>query len=97
MAIRLPRKDPDEILDYFIDFTPEFERTSNDRLIAITVAVQTITSPPLTLVQAGTADSVAYFWLSGGVAGVDYDIDVTLDTQLGRRFNDTYKIQVFNR
>lgn len=91
---RFPLKDPDEILDYSLEFPIESGTGAPDTLTFCTVNILNNTTPPLVVTQTGVTDNVAYFYLSGGVEDTDYLLDITVDTSLGRKINGTYAIYV---
>jgi hypothetical protein len=75
-----PDHDPDDQLDYDLDFTDALPATD-----AITLAVTNIspvTASPLTEVTT-TIDpggKIVTVWLSGGLAGTSYEVRVTATT-----------------
>jgi dUTPase len=97
--IRLPLKDPTEVLDYYLDYSSEFINNGLDTIVSCGVEILTDeTVPPLVVEQSGFQDNkMIYFWLSGGLVETDYSIDVTVTTALGRVFNDTCAVKIKNK
>lgn len=91
---RFPQKDPVEVLDYAISFDAEWDVT-NDTTLSCVVEVLDETDPPLVVEETGVRDgNMAFFWLSGGLVGQDYRLNVTITTTLGRVYNAVYLIMV---
>jgi hypothetical protein len=82
----LPVKDPDSILDYPINWTSWLEGD--------TAATSAWTVPAgLTEVGSDTlVANVAVIWLSGGTAGVSYDVQSRITTTGGRTQDHTITI-----
>lgn len=97
--IRLPLKDPVEVLDYYLDYSSEFVNSELDTIVGCDVEVLTdATVPPLVVEQSGfQSNTMVYFWLSGGLIETDYTLDVTVTTALGRVFNDTCLIKITDK
>lgn len=91
-------KDPDEVLDWWLDYTP---RLSND----IIVSIDSITIDPtgeLSIVKSEINDSdilddqgftirtahLIAIWFSGGVNGRAYNVRVVFTTDEGRTYDD---------
>jgi hypothetical protein len=85
------QKDPSETADYYIDWTDA-------------LAGDTITGTPTWSTQGGltqepspapgTTGATTYVWLSGGISGVDYTVECTIETTGGRTFQAHILIQV---
>jgi hypothetical protein len=93
MALQWPAKDPDEVLDYTIDWT---DRLSSE---TITLSTWTITcededSPDLT--EDSNAISTVYtvIWLSGGTLGLTYLLTNHITTSAGREMDQTVKLKL---
>ncbi|HJQ58207.1 MAG TPA: hypothetical protein VJ890_14970 [Vineibacter sp.] len=98
-TLRWPPKDPDEDLDYEIDWT--------DRLRSLPAAANdTISGTPswsvsgsgLAIGTGGKAptatETSTKVWLSGGTAGQVYDVTCRITTTGGRTMELTYKLLV---
>jgi hypothetical protein len=70
-------KDPDELLDYQIDWT--------SLLAGDVITVSTWSVPPGVIGgQESKTDSITTIWLSGGTAGQNYNIVNRINTAAGR-------------
>jgi hypothetical protein len=87
MAKRWPPKDPQEVLDYAIDWT--------SRLGGDTVS-QSVWDVPTGLVKdsESIAPTMTTLWLSSGALGKTYDITNHIITSGGRRFDQTVRLRV---
>ena len=96
------RKDPDAVLDYKFDWKALTNGTGDSDWLA---SGETISSYTVTVDAGLTKDSDAKtdtntsitFWLSGGVAGVDYKVACEIVTSASRTDERTIKIQVRER
>jgi hypothetical protein len=87
MAKRWPPKDPDEILDYAIDWTA--------RLGGDTVAQsQWIMPTGLTKDSDSKSPTMTIIWLSGGTLNKTYDVLNRVITTGGRTFDQTVRLKV---
>ena len=87
---RWPFKDPDEVLDFEVDWTA--------RLDGDTISVVTWTVPVgLTKTAQNLADPIAIVWLSGGTAGQTYEIGCRVQTTGGRTYDETIILPVRQR
>lgn len=90
MALSWPFKDPDEVLDYFIDWTA---RLAGD---TISSSLWFIVDDDLTLTidsNSFTA-SGATVWLSGGTIGVTYEVTNRIMTAGARTMDQTVKLKI---
>jgi hypothetical protein len=71
-------KQPDEILDYDVDYTDWFENRE-DSPASFTVAAE----PGITIVSSGMAGPIVKVVLAGGTHGEKYKITVLLTTDEG--------------
>ena len=87
---RWPVKDPDEVLDYDVDW--------ETRLAGDTIAAVVWTVPSgLTQTDEDFNDTVATVWLSGGVDGTNYEVGCLITTVGGRTFDITVNLPVRDR
>ncbi|AMX93620.1 MULTISPECIES: hypothetical protein [Mesorhizobium] len=89
MALTWDPKDPDEVLDYVLDWT--------DRLAGDTITSSTWTIPVgsgLTLGTRSLTDTTTTVWLSAGVADVAYQLLNRIVTAGGRTHDQTVKLKV---
>ena len=90
MARSWPPKDPNDILDYDIDWSRRLE------------AGETITDADfaqandagITILKTSFTDSVAKVWLSGGTAGVIAELTCTINTSAGRQMDKTVPLVI---
>lgn len=97
-------KDPDEELDYIVDFAPltnSRDGAESDWL----ASGETLLSKTVTGMAGITIDSDAFIaantavviWLSGGNINFDYDIDVVAQTSGLRTVSRSFRVKVRNR
>ncbi|OQC18926.1 MAG: hypothetical protein BWX69_03144 [Planctomycetes bacterium ADurb.Bin069] len=89
MATEWPAHDPDELLDYGIDWSTRLEE--GDRIVA-----STWTTPPggPTLSTPGRTDTATTIWITGGTAGESYRIGNRVTTAAGRVMDDSKRLTV---
>ena len=87
---RWPFKDPDEVLDFEVDWTA---RLDGDTISAVTWTVPV----GLTKTAQNLADPIAIVWLSGGTAGQSYEIGCRVETAGGRTYDETISLPVRSR
>jgi hypothetical protein len=109
MTLRWPFKDPDEVLDYDVDWT--FRLYSKAELAAALaqqnagqpvtiVPADTIVTSTFTLPSGITANSTTNgptatkVWISGGVEGVSYLITNEVRSAGGRLMDQTIKLKI---
>ncbi len=95
MSLRWPKKDPDEVLDYVLDWLGTSSQPG-----PLYGADDTI-SNSLWVVPAGISkesdtfdDGTVTIWLSGGTVGETYEFLNRITTADGRVFDQTVKIYV---
>jgi hypothetical protein len=89
MPITFPFKDPDEYLDYVLDWTA--------RLGTDTIASSIWTTPTptgLTLATATLASFTTTVWLGGGTIGDSYSFTNRIETVAGRIMDQSVKIKI---
>lgn len=84
-----PPKDPDDVLDYSIDWTPVLE-VDGDTLAGATWDVP----DGLTKDSDAIAGAKAVVWISGGEDGVRYEIGCKITTGGGRTYDRTVELVV---
>jgi hypothetical protein len=87
MADYWPAKDPNDILDYSIDFA---DWLGTDTLATVTWTVPT----GLTKGSQSNSSTVALVWLSGGTAGATYEVLCRITTAGGRTHDKSVKLRV---
>ena len=88
--LRAYRKDPSAKLDYTIDWGTLGWLVGSDTIASATWTVPT----GLTKDSSSASSTMATVWLSGGTAGVDYDVVCHVITVGGREDDRTLRIQV---
>lgn len=87
MALTWPFKDPDEVLDYILDWT--------DRLGTDTVATSTWTVPTgITQNSDSATTTTTTIWLQGGTEGESYSFVNRVVTAAGRTMDQTVRLKV---
>lgn len=87
MALKWPDKDPDEVLDYELDWTA--------RLDGDTISTSTWTAPAgITKNSDSHTTAVSKIWLSGGTLAVRYDLLNRITTAAGRTMDQTVSIKI---
>ncbi len=90
MAITWPQKDPNEVLDYALNWT--------GRLTGDTIATSVWTVPAgITSNSETVSDKQTVIWLSGGSNGTWYELLNRITTAGGRTMDQTVKIFVKNK
>lgn len=92
MTLTWPPKDPDEILDFSIDWSA---RLDGDTISTVTWANATPAGLTRTAQQTSGAVTTAFF--SGGTEGETYFVTCTIDTAGGRRMQETAKLKIKSR
>lgn len=88
--LRWPSKDPDEELDFRIDWSAW--------LAGDTITSATWTVPAgLTKGTEARDDSTTTVWLSGGTDNTDYKIGCRIETAAGRTFDHAVMLEVRGR
>ena len=87
MALAFPNKDPNEVLDYQIDWTL--------RLAGDTISTSTWTVPAgITKDSDSNTTTAATVWLSGGTLGETYELLNRIVTAGARTMDQTVKIKI---
>jgi hypothetical protein len=87
MALQWPNKDPDEVLDYQIDWA--------DRLDGDTISTSTWVIPSgITQGAASKTDTTVTTWLSGGTLGASYTLLNRVVTAAGRTMDQSVRIRI---
>lgn len=86
-----PRKDPDEILDYSLDWSTILE--TGETLSTVTWTVPS----GLTKISDSEASGVTTIWLSGGTSGTLYELGIRVITSASRTYDLTVRLPVVTR
>lgn len=87
MTLRWPYKDPDEVLDYQIDWS---ERLNGDTIMSSTWIVPA----GITKDRDSNTDDTSTIWLSGGEAGAKLSITNRIETAGGRTMDQSVGLVV---
>jgi hypothetical protein len=85
----LVEKQPVEILDYDVDF----RRWLVDDTISA-ASVEITPAGELMLNTVDTDTTAVKLWLRGGISGTSYKVEVTIETDRGRRGQVEFRIRV---
>jgi hypothetical protein len=85
-----PRKDPDEVLDYSVDWTNRLDSDDIDTVVWTVPA-------GLTSVNETNTTKIATIWLSGGAGSVTYELNCRVTTLGSRVFDQTCYLTVASR
>ncbi len=87
-----PDKDPDEVLDYTIDWQPRLDQDdgSSDNISGSTWVVPA----GLTEVTSSVAGRKAVIWLSSGTLGESYTVTNRIITAGGRTMDQSVKLRI---
>jgi len=87
MALLWPPKDPDEVLDYKLDWS---SRLAGDLILTSTW----ITPDTITAVSHSHTDTACTLWLSGGTLGEKLRITNRIVTEGGRTMDQTMVLSI---
>ena len=90
MALVFPAKDPQEVLDYTIDWSARID--DNDVIETSTFTL--VSGSGLTLGSQSNDDTSTTVWLSAGTLGTTYEILNHIITEDGREMEQTVKIKI---
>ncbi|MDR3536533.1 MAG: hypothetical protein P4L71_08535 [Acetobacteraceae bacterium] len=79
-----PAKDPCDILDYVIEFSPAVLGNDGDSLATLDVTVTPDAPGDLSMTNSGADGTRAVLWFSGGQAGTVYVVTISINTTNGR-------------
>lgn len=91
MSITRFTKQPNDALDYDIDFTDWFGEESTDTIVSYTTPT---VDPGLTLDSDEQAGYIVKVWLSGGTTGNSYKVTTIITTAEGREKEREIMIKV---
>lgn len=90
MSRSWPSKDPDDILDYVVDWTRRLDAGDTISDAEFTLA----TDAGLTVQSSSFTNTTATVWLINGNAGETASIRCRIDTAGGRRFDQTISLPI---
>lgn len=85
-----PAKDPDDVLDFSLDWSDVLAADANDTIESVAWTVP----GDLTKESQAEAGAISTIWLSGGEAGTRYQIGCLLTTTGGRTYDRTIELTV---
>lgn len=91
MAKRWPFKDPNEVLDFEVDWTARIGST--DTISTVTWTVPT----GIAKEDESVSGKIAIVWLSGGTEGQSYNVGCRVVTTGGRTYDETIVLPVRSR
>lgn len=89
---RFPNQDPDDRLDYGIDWSGLLRPDE-----AITDVTWSVAPEGLTVEEGELVGAVAVVWLSGGTVRTDYRVKCQVETDGGRRITRSVRLLVTAR
>lgn len=87
-------KDPGDVLDYTIDFSPAFVGNQGDVIADLDVAISPAQPGDLTLSRASADGASAVLWLAGGQAGTTYTVTISVVANSGRTLSRSVLLPV---
>ena len=82
-------KDPDEVLDYQVDFTPLLETNET-----VSTSAYTPDSGLTKVSESFTSAGVCTVFVSGGTNGTTYKVKCEITTSAGRTYNRTIFVEI---
>ena len=89
-----PQKDPVDVLDYEIDFSPAIIGNDADGLASVDVTITPSGAGDVTATRIAADGAVAAVWLSGGTSGTTYAVQIAVQTRTGRTMRRTILLPV---
>ena len=90
MSVLLPEKDPDELLDYTINWAAAPRWVTDDTIVTSTWIVP----DGLTGSDETDTDTTVTIWLMGGTEGTTYEIVNRITTAGGRHLDQTVLLPI---
>ncbi len=87
-------KDPGDVLDYAIDFSPAFVGNPGDAIADLDVSISPSQPGDLTVNRASADGTSAVLWLAGGQAGTTYTVTVSVVANSGRTLSRSVLLPV---
>jgi hypothetical protein len=89
-----PPKDPSDTLDYIVDISEAIAGNEGDAIMTLDVVIAPDNPGDLTLQSSSADGDIAILWLTAGVAGIIYEVTVTIGTNSGRVIGRTINLPV---
>jgi hypothetical protein len=90
MIIGVVVQQPSDVLDYNFDCTPLFNEESD----ALSGVSATVSPAGLEVSAAAIDDTTVKVWVSEGLAGIEYTIEINVTTEQGRVKQDEFIVAV---
>ncbi len=87
---RWPSKDPNDILDFSVNWADTLATTPGDTI----QEVEWLVPDALTKGTASIQGTKAVIWLSGGVVGFVYEVTCRMTTVAGRQWDKTTELEI---
>jgi hypothetical protein len=94
MMLSWPSKDPGDVLDYQLDIEPALVGNEGDTIDSVDVEVDPSQPGDLALDNVAADGYTVVIWLSGGQAGVTYNVTVRTTLASGRTLQRTVLLPV---
>lgn len=91
MSLIWPYKDPDEVLDYEIDWA---DRLDGDTIDTATFSLESGSDAGLTLDNESNTTTTATVWLSGGTVCLEGLINCRVVTAAGRTMDQSVRLKI---
>jgi len=89
-----PVKDPGDVLDYVVDLSEALAGNTGDSVASLDVTILPNATGDLMLQSSSAEGDLAILWLSGGNAGTNYAVSVTIGTNSGRTISRSITLPV---
>lgn len=90
--LKWPDKDPNEVLDYVMDWSARL--ADDDEITASSWTIAPVTASPLTADSNSFTASSATIWLSGGLLGTKYTLTNRVVTDDGRTMDQSVTLKI---
>lgn len=89
-----PEKDPADVLDYEIDIGPAILGNEGDGIAGINISATPAGTNDIVVTRVAADGDIVVVWISGGVAGTIYVVQVTISTTNGRTLHRSILLPV---
>lgn len=84
-----PNKDPDEVLDYLVDWTARLDLAEN-----ISTSAFTVVSGDVVIQTMSFTTKKSTVWLTGGTSGISCVLRCLITTTAGRTYDEAVRLRV---
>ena len=95
-AMTWPAKDPEDVLDYEIDIGPALVGNESDCISSVSAKTFPSGDEDVKINSIIADGQVVVFWISGGVSGTTYLVQVTIATNTGRTLGRAVMLPVMS-